>query len=204
MNHTTIDNDQTVQPGTTARSRQLPTWIILLVVALVVGFLLLVGLSLKNTMQGPITPGNMVPAFSLTSFDGKVYNSADFKGKVVVINFWASWCKPCEQEAADLEAAWQYYQPGGKVVFLGVDWVDTEPEAKAYLDKFNITYINGPDLRTAISQIFRIKGVPETYILDQNGRLAKIVDESGNQLNPMIGPYSSVAQIQNSIDRLLK
>jgi cytochrome c biogenesis protein CcmG/thiol:disulfide interchange protein DsbE len=170
----------------------------------VVGFLMLIGLSLKNTMQGPVTPGDLVPAFSLTSFDGKVYNSSDFKGKVVLINFWASWCKPCEQEAADLEQAWQYYQPGGKVVFLGVDWVDTEPEAKAYLDKFNITYFNGPDLRTAISQIFRIKGVPETYILDQNGRLAKIVDENGNQLNPMIGPYTSVAQIQNAIERLLK
>ncbi len=204
MNSNTMDNNQSAQTVAKSRSRQLPTWIILLVVALVVAFLLLIGLSLKNTMQGSVTPGDLVPAFSLTSFDGKVYNSTDFKGKVVVINFWASWCKPCEQEAADLEGAWQYYQPTGKVVFLGVDWVDTEPEAKAYLDKFNITYINGPDLRTAISQIFRIKGVPETYILDQNGRLAKIVDESGNQLNPMIGPYTSVAQIQNTVDRLLK
>ncbi len=204
MNTDTMDNNQSAQPAASPRGRQLPTWIILLVVALVVGFLMLIGLSLKNTMQGPVTPGDMVPAFSLTSFDGKVYSSTDLKGKVVVINFWASWCKPCEQEAADLEGAWQYYQPTGKVVFLGVDWVDTEPEAKAYLDKFNITYTNGPDLRTAISQIFRIKGVPETYILDQNGRLAKIVDENGNQLNPMIGPYTSVAQIQNTIDRLLK
>ncbi len=204
MNSNTLDNNQSAQTVVKSRSRQLPTWIILLAVALLVGFLMLIGLSLKNTMQGPVTPGDMVPAFSLTSFDGKVYNSADFKGKVVVINFWASWCKPCEQEAADLEGAWQYYQPTGKVIFLGVDWVDTEPEAKAYLQKFNITYINGPDLRTAISQIFRIKGVPETYILDQNGRLAKIVDENGNQLNPMIGPYTSVAQIQNTIDRLLK
>ncbi len=204
MNTNAMDNNQSAQPAAKPRSRQLPTWIILLVVALLVGFLMLIGLSLKNTMQGPVTPGDMVPAFSLTSFDGKVYNSTDLKGKVVLINFWASWCKPCEQEAADLEGAWQYYQPTGKVVFLGVDWVDTEPEAKAYLDKFNITYTNGPDLRTAISQIFRIKGVPETYILDQNGRLAKIVDENGDQLNPMIGPYTSIAQIQNTIDRLLK
>jgi len=199
-----MENNQTVPPETAARPRQLPTWIILLAVALLVGFLMLIGLSLKNTMQGSVTPGDLVPSFSLTSFDGKVYNSNDLKGKVVLINFWASWCKPCEQEAADLEQAWKYYQPGGKVVCRGVDWVDTEPEAKAYLDEFNITYINGPDLRTAISQIFRIKGVPETYILDQNGRLAKIIDEHGNQLNPKIGPFTSVAEIQNTIDRLLK
>ena len=199
-----MEDNQTVQTGTPARPRQLPAWIIMLAVVLLVGFLVVIGLGLKNTMQGPITPGDSVPAFSLTSFDGTVYKSSDLKGKVVVINFWASWCKPCEQEAADLEQAWQYYQPGGKVVFLGVDWVDTAPEAKTYLDKFSITYINGPDLRTAISQIFRIKGVPETYILDQNGRLAKIIDESGNPLNPKIGPFASAAEIQNTIDRLLK
>ncbi len=199
-----MENNQTIRPETASRPRQLPVWIILVAVGLVVGFLVLIGLGLKNTTQGPITPGDRVPDFSLTSFDGKVYKSSDLKGKVVLINFWASWCKPCEQEADDLEQAWKYYQPGGKVVFLGVDWVDTEPEARAYLDKFHITYINGPDLRTSISQIFRIKGVPETYILDQNGRLAKIVDENSNPLNPKIGPYTSLAEIQNTIDRLLQ
>lgn len=93
-----------------------------------------------------------------------------------------------------MQNAWKLYEPGGKVVFLGVDWVDTEPEARAYLKKFNISYANGPDLRTTISQLFRIKGVPETYIIGKDGRLA----------NVKIGPFDSVAEIQSTIDKLLK
>jgi cytochrome c biogenesis protein CcmG/thiol:disulfide interchange protein DsbE len=118
----------------------------------------------------------------------------DLQGKVVLVNFWASWCKPCEQEAADLETAWRFYQPGGEVVFLGVDYVDTEPEARAYLEKFDITYSNGPDLGTRISQAFRIQGVPETYIIDQDNVLRFV----------QIGPFTSLEQIKAAIDPMLK
>ena len=93
-----------------------------------------------------------------------------------------------------MEAAWKTYEPGGKVVFLGVDWVDTAPEAKNYLQNFGISYLNGPDLRTAISQIFRIKGVPETYILSKDGHLA----------NVKIGPFASVGEIQSMVDPLVQ
>ena len=113
------------------------------------------------------------------------------RGNVVVINFWASWCKPCESEAADLEAAWRYYQPGGEVIFLGVDYVDTEPEARSYLAKFEITFPNGPDMGTKISQLFnRSLGVPETYIIDQEGTLRYV----------KIGPFSSVDELRAIIE----
>jgi len=110
-----------------------------------------------------------------------------------VINFWASWCKPCEQEAAELEKAWRIYQDSGEVTFLGVDYVDTEPEAQAYLDEFEISYPNGPDLGTRISQAFRIHGVPETYIIDKDGILA----------HAQIGPFQSLDEIIAAIDPLL-
>jgi cytochrome c biogenesis protein CcmG, thiol:disulfide interchange protein DsbE len=155
--------------------------------------LVVIALSMARNQQGPVRLGQRVPNFTLTSFQGEKYSLADLKGKVVLVNFWASWCNPCEQEAADLETAWRYYQPRGDVVFLGVDYVDTEPEAKGYLDKFNITYVNGPDLRTSVSQAFRIRGVPETYIIDREGRLAKF----------QIGPYNSLADIKAMIDPLL-
>jgi len=155
--------------------------------------LIVLALGLLNTQQGPVGEGQHVPTFTLTTFDGQQYNLVDLKGKVVVVNFWASWCKPCEQEAADMQAAWQYYEARGDVIFLGVDYVDTEPQALSYLEKFQITYPNGPDLRTRISQAFRIRGVPETYFIDSKGQLAF----------KQIGPFSSLTEIKTVIDPLL-
>ena len=155
--------------------------------------LVILALGLLRTQQGPVTIGQRVPDFTLTTFSGEQIKLSELSGKVVVLNFWASWCKPCEQEAADLEAAWRYYQPRGDVVFLGVDYVDTEPEALAYLEKFEITYLNGPDLGTRISQAFRITGVPETYIIDQQQVLQ----------NVQISPFLSLSDIKAMIDPLL-
>jgi cytochrome c biogenesis protein CcmG/thiol:disulfide interchange protein DsbE len=160
----------------------------------VFALLALLAFGLLRNQEGPVTLGETVPNFTLTTFDGEQISLAELKDKVVVLNFWASWCKPCEEEAADLEAAWRIYQPSGEVVFLGVDYVDTETEAQVYLEKFDITYPNGPDLRTKISQAFRIRGVPETYIIGKDGKLAAF----------KISPFESLTEIQGMIDPLLQ
>lgn len=171
-----------------------PRWGRILVWIGLLGLLAILALGLQRTQQGPISVGDRVPNFALTTFEGEQIELKDLEGKVVVLNFWASWCKPCEQEAADLEDAWKFYEPGGEVMFLGVNYVDTEPEARAYLAKFGITYPNGPDLRTIISQKFRISGVPETYFLDRNHTLQYAQK----------GPFSSLSQITTIIDPLLE
>ena len=179
--------------------RRVPLWAQILIWGLLISLLVLVGLGLKRTQQGTIQPGENVPDFSLTLFSGYEYDGqtniklSDLRGKVIFVNFWASWCKPCEQEAPALEDAWQYYQVDGRVVFLGVDYVDTEPAARVFLKKFNATYPNGPDIGTTVSQLFRIKGVPETYIIDVNGILRYV----------KIGPFSSADEIKSIVDPLL-
>ena len=181
------------EPEQTAPVRKGFRWGRLIAWVVLIAFLVMLAFGLLRTQRGPVVIGQAAPAFLLKTFDNQQIGSNDLAGKVIVVNFWASWCKPCEQEAADLEAAWQHYKPQSDVVFLGVDYVDTEPEAKGYLQKFNVSYPNGADLGTRISQAYRIRGVPETYIIDRQGKLAY----------KQIGPFESLAHIKGVIDPLL-
>jgi cytochrome c biogenesis protein CcmG/thiol:disulfide interchange protein DsbE len=156
------------------------------IVLVVVALLVVLALAVRTRGSPPLSSGS-APDFSLTSFDGETYRLADLKGKAVVINFWASWCIPCRDEAPALERAWQTYRDRGLVV-LGVDYVDTEPEAKAFIAEFAQTYPNGPDLGTRISQAYDITGVPETYFIDKQGNLLQGTDANGRLKAHYIGP----------------
>ena len=188
---------ESVPPTPAAARKSVPVWVQVLIWVGIFGLLALIGMGMRRNQQGPIQIGDQVRDFSLTTFSNYGFNGqpevklAHLKGKVVVINFWASWCKPCEDEAALLEEAWRRYEPTGEVVFIGVDYVDTEPEALAYLKEFDITYPNGPDLGTRISQQFRMQGVPETYFIDTQGVLRYV----------QIGPFASRAHIEQIIEQ---
>ncbi len=136
----------------------------------VIAVLVFVALGLANAFAAPPEGGREAPAFTMPLYGGGEFTLADYRGQVVVINFWASWCAPCAEEAPALERAWQDYRERG-VQFVGVDYVDAEANALEYLGRYGITYPNGPDLRTAISDAYRIRGVPETFIVDAEGRV---------------------------------
>lgn len=158
--------------------------------AVLLALLGLLAWGLKKVQAGPVSSG-MAPDFSLTSFDGRTLKLSELRGQVVIINFWASWCPPCREEAAYLEQTWRKYEGKG-VVFIGVDWVDTEKEALAYMDEFDLTYFNGPDIGTRIAQAYNIQGVPETFYVAKNGELRGV----------HIGPLKS-PELDDKIDELL-
>jgi cytochrome c biogenesis protein CcmG/thiol:disulfide interchange protein DsbE len=178
----------------TPPSRRLPVWVIVIAFLVLAGFMALIGWGLSRAMRGGMVVGDSAPQFAMTTFDGQEINTADYAGKVLVINFWASWCKPCEQEARELEEAYQYFRDSGEVAFLGLAYVDTEPNSLAYLEKFGITYPNGPDLATRISQMFRVRGVPETMIIDRQGKLVHYKK----------GPFASTREIIALVDGVLQ
>ncbi len=148
-------------------------WVLVLLALAFVGVLAF-GLRSRNAPQ-PLE-GSMAPDFTLTLFSGyeaglgPQVRLSDLRGRVVVVNFWASWCVTCRDEQLVLEKVWQQYKDRG-VVFLGVDYVDTEPAARQYLQEFGVTYPNGPDLKTVISTLYRIRGVPETFVVDKAGKI---------------------------------
>ena len=115
--------------------------------------------------------GKPAPLFTLTLFDGSVLRLVDLPGKVVFVNFWASWCVPCREEAPALEAASRTYRPQD-VVFVGINIQDKAPDARAFLDEFGITYPNGIDHGSKIAVDYGVYGIPETFIIDRAGRIA--------------------------------
>ena len=114
--------------------------------------------------------GKVAPPFTLALLDGKSLRLEDLRGKVVFLNFWASWCPPCRAEARTLEAAWQNYKDQ-EVVFLGVDIQDTEEDARAFLREFGVTYPNGRDASGKIAIDYGVWGIPETFFIDPEGRI---------------------------------
>jgi cytochrome c biogenesis protein CcmG/thiol:disulfide interchange protein DsbE len=157
----------------------------------IIALLGLMEFTLQQRAAPPLAAGG-APAFELKTFDGQVLRLADLRGKPVIVNFWASWCAECKEEAALLEATWRQYRGQG-LVMIGVDYVDTEAEALSYLKQFDITYPNGPDLGTRISQAYHITGVPETYFVGKDGRLLAGIDASGHPYANWIGPLTSDA-----------
>jgi cytochrome c biogenesis protein CcmG/thiol:disulfide interchange protein DsbE len=150
-------------------------------VLILLAFVILLAMRLIQTNQSEHRAAGEAPPFTFTTFEGETISLADLRGKGVVLNFWASWCAPCREEAALLEETWRREQDNG-VVFLGLDYLDQEPAAKAYLAEFDITYPNGPDLQSAAARRYGIKGVPETFFIDAEGKITDMV------IGPIVSP----------------
>jgi len=154
-------------------------------------FVTLLGVRLYQTNTSEQRAAGFAPDFSFTTFEGETIALTDLRGQGVVLNFWASWCDPCREEAALLEASWQQEQANG-VVFLGLDYLDQEPAAKAYLEEYRISYANGPDLQSKAARDYGIKGVPETFFIDGEGKIAYMV----------IGPILNQGQMEQGLSKI--
>ncbi len=105
---------------------------------------------------------------------GKALHLADLKGKLVVINFWASWCDPCKQEAPLLQAQWQRAKAQG-VVFIGIDFQDGQSAALSFVQQNDLTYTNVVDPNGSTGINYGVTGVPETFFIDRHGVIVNTV-----------------------------
>lgn len=156
-----------------ARRRGLgPVGLIVLLGIVVVAAI--VGVALMRNSQSQPTSG-AAPDFAITTFDGQPIRLSGLRGSVVILNFWASWCGPCREEADALESVWRDYRDDG-VVVLGVAYADLDPDSVAFMNEYGITYPNGPDTGTVITkEQYHITGVPETFVIDQQGQVRQYI-----------------------------
>lgn len=130
----------------------------------------------------PPKAGAPAPVFSLPRLTGEGDVSlASFKGRTVVLNFFASWCHPCKREAPDLESVWRRYRSDGLVV-LGVDSGDTRGSAQDFLSAHGVTYpiVFDPGEKLALGA-YDLPGLPVTYVINRGGRIVG---------DPVLGPVS--------------
>jgi cytochrome c biogenesis protein CcmG, thiol:disulfide interchange protein DsbE len=145
-----------------------------LAVALVAGLLALLIWKVAQGSQKEAELGKPAPDFTLGRLDraGSLQLSS-LRGKVVVVNFWASWCHPCREEAPALEAASKQF--GDKAVVVGVDVRDASGEARRFLRKYDLTYPAVHDNRDLTWPKYGLTGLPETFFLDRRGRVVQHV-----------------------------
>jgi len=143
----------------------------IVVLIIIIGLVGLMGYAIfgnrTNVKTSPLI-GKQAPDFLLKTFDGQELALDDLKGKTVLLNFWASWCMPCRQEAGALERSWKRYK-NEDVVFIGVNVWDESSNAQSYLSQLGGGYPNALDPNEEIQVNYGIGGVPETFFIDSSG-----------------------------------
>jgi thiol-disulfide isomerase/thioredoxin len=159
-------------------------------------------LSLGSSCQGSddglglVRVDRPLPALAGTTVQGADISPADYAGHVTVVNFWATWCGPCEEEQPALQQVWTEYRDRG-VDFVGVDYRDDAAAATAWIDRFGVTYPSVSDAPGGWADDFALRGAPTTYVADASGRIRfqisglATADQLSGVLDELLGPPNS-------------
>lgn len=158
--------------------RRSPLLALTIAAALVAGMLGLGRLALRERAVAPL-PGHRAPDFKATRIGGETVRLSDLRGRVVVLNIWATWCKPCEEEAPSLERLYRKIKQGPlgrdfEVIAVSID-ARSRDAVLPFQRKFGLTFpiLFDPDGR--VSRIYQTTGVPETFVIDRRGAIREKV-----------------------------
>ena len=177
-------------------------WETLMVVSLALGFLWTVASRVPSAVGAPLSSspsprqGFLAPDFTLDTLDGNKVTLSELRGKIVIVNFWATWCPPCRAETPALEKSYEQYKDSG-VIILGVDLTnqDSLSDVKAFVQEFELAYPILLDRDgTVSSTLYQIKGLPSTFFVNHEGIIRTV----------LVGGPMSEAFIRSKIEALLQ
>jgi len=117
--------------------------------------------------------GKPAPDFTVNLLDGSVFRLSEQKGKVVWLNFWATWCPPCRAEMPDIQEVWEEEQ-GSDLVLVAVDYAESTQTVTEFVEKLGLTFPIGMDSTGQITTNYRVSGFPSHFMIDRNGILREI------------------------------
>lgn len=177
-------------------------WEMLMMVSLAAGILWTVASRVPSAVGAPLSTapspheGFLAPDFTLDTLDGSKVTLSELRGKVVVINFWATWCLPCRVETPALEKSYEQYRDLGMVI-LGVNLTNQDliSEVNAFVQEFKLTYpiLLDNDGRVS-STLYQVRGLPTTFFINREGVIRTV----------LVGGPMSETFIRSKIEALLK
>ena len=168
--------------------------VIILVPVVVLG-LVMAGCS-NDTFNLPpaeeVNVGNAAPDFQVSDLDGKPVSLSDFQGKPILINFWASWCRPCRTEMPYIQQVYEEWSDKGLVV-LAINIGETPSETKEFMQDYELSFPVLLDIKRLVAQEYNVWSIPTTFFIDKNGIIqAKI-----------IGAFPSKAAIETKLGEII-
>lgn len=176
-------------------------WDIVMGLSLIAAILWTVASRVPSAVGGPLSSspspreGFFAPDFALDTLQGEQVRLSDLRGKIVVVNFWTTWCPPCRAETPALETSYESYQDSD-VVVLGVNLTDQDslPEVESFVQEFGLTYPILLDRDGAVGLMYQLSGLPTTFFISREGIIRTVV----------VGGPMSETFIRSKIEALLK
>jgi cytochrome c biogenesis protein CcmG, thiol:disulfide interchange protein DsbE len=131
---------------------------------------------MQSSKYEPLVIGMMAPDFSLPDLQGKTQRLSTYRGKVVFLNFWATWCKPCKEEMPSMQVLWENLKNQDFMMLaVSMDRVTTKKDIPSFVETLKLSFPILTDSWGQTDKRYKLMGVPETYIIDQNGVLREKV-----------------------------
>ena len=135
--------------------------------------------------------GKLAPGFQLTDLDGQSVSLSDFRGKPVLLNFWASWCGPCRSEMPFIQRLHEEWADKGLVI-VAVNIGESSSQAKEFVESYGLPFLVLLDTEQETALSYNVRGIPATFFIDKDGIIQDI----------KVGAFSSKAEIERQLSKI--